>query len=50
MARRRLRETDWRADPLNAELYLELNITALRWIKNGEKHSIFEHACRTWPT
>lgn len=41
-----LKETDWREDLLNAELYLELNLTALQWVRAGLKNSIFEHAVR----
>ena len=41
-----LRDTDWRDDPCNAELYLRANLEMVRAIKAGREFDIFEWALR----
>lgn len=42
-----LNEADYKADPINAELFLELQLATYRAIKSGESDfDVFEYACK----
>jgi len=42
-----LKEQDYKKDPVNAELFLELQLATYKAIKGGEDFSVFEYACKT---
>jgi len=44
--KRWLTEQDYRSDPVNAEIFLELQLASYRAIRNGEKFDVFEYACK----